>query len=150
MTTNNFKDYIDTKRQWNDYYEFADFYNSGYEPKSHGRYLTQNFEVKNDSTFDNLDLNEINIKWRNLFLRRPITAKITKVTKNLSEDNVIESFLVEIDKGRKDGVIAGLTVLSRENLDDYIEIVEVHNEKSIGFCYLNENKYGVGDIVKTK
>lgn len=145
-------EYINEIKKWNDYYEFADFYNSGLEPRSHGKYLTRTDSNINDTLTTELDMKNINEKWRYLFLEKPITGRVIKLKKNKKRDpNVVDNYLVEIDKGSLDGVNIGVVIFKRKDFDDYIKIIKVFPNKSIGFFYQDDNvkKLKVGDTVKS-
>ena len=71
----NFYDYGWSLDKENDYIRFADYLNSGLEPKSSGMYLVT--EIK-DTIKTEFDLKQIPEKWQGYFLKEPVSAKIRK------------------------------------------------------------------------
>ncbi|WP_117880476.1 hypothetical protein [Aureibaculum luteum] len=65
----------------NDFQRFAYYYNYGLEPKQHGEYLFYEKKTQSDSLNMKLNLKEIPIEWRNLFLEKPASAKALKTGK---------------------------------------------------------------------
>ena len=135
----------------NDYYEFADYYNLGYEPKKHGRYLIRATQKPN-STFEELEIDKLPKEWRNLFLEEPISAKITNVVKDkrttkYNEDYTQEYFIyiLTLDKGSEDHVRIGMVFYDETN-KKYIKIISVSKSESKGVTYKNLEE---GELIKT-
>jgi len=136
----------------NDFQRFAYFYNAGMEPKQHGVYLVHTKNTQSDSLNTTLNLKEIPVEWRNLFLEKPISAKILKIEKKIEilDENELVKYLIEIDKGSKDNVRIGLDFID-ENYSEYIKIIKVNDNKSVGVIsyYDFQKRYKVGEIIKT-
>lgn len=134
----------------NDYIRFAYYLNSGLEPKSSGRYLTT--EIK-DTINTEFDLKQIPEKWQNYFLKEPVTAKIRTI-KKITDQNDIEniSWLIELDKGKKDRMNNRLTLKTKDG-DFFIEVDSVLTNRSFGKYYMPDfttEKYSIGTELRTK
>jgi len=93
----------------NDIIRFADNFNSGDEPKYHGRYFVSE-NKKLDTLKNELDLNQIPEKYHSYFLKTPIIAKIKSAKKIFDKHYQGETgWLIEIDKGSTSNVSNRLT-----------------------------------------
>ncbi len=119
----------------NDFHRFSENYNSGYEPKSSGRYLKmESKEI--DTTKSDLDLSKLPEKWKRLFLSKPIISQINKITISTSKrDNELKIWEVEINKGVKDNVRKGME-FNDEFGDFSIKIDSVGKKSSFGLAYV--------------
>ena len=134
----------------NDYIRFADYLNSGLEPKSSGRYLVT--EIK-DTLKTEFDLKQIPEKWQGYFLKEPVSAKIRKI-KKITDPNDKEniSWQIELDKGTRDRMNNRLT-LETKNGDFFIEVDSVLTTRSFGKYYMPDftaEKYPIGTELRTK
>ncbi|SFJ67026.1 hypothetical protein SAMN05443431_1164 [Olleya namhaensis] len=134
----------------NDYIRFADYLNSGLEPKSSGRYLAT--EIK-DTIKTEFDLKQIPEKWQSYFLKEPVSAKIRKI-KKITDPKDIEniSWLIELDKGKKDRMNNRLTLETKDG-DFFIEVDSVLTNRSFGKYYMPDfttEKYPIGTELRTK
>lgn len=91
-------------RELNDFHRFSENYNSGYEPEDSGMYLRM--RMKNSKTEDKLNIEQIPIKWRELFLEKPLKTRIMGFSKKteIIEDEIYIYWLIEIDKGKNQKV----------------------------------------------
>ena len=135
----------------NDYYEFADYYNLGYEPKKHGRYLTQ-ITKNTDSIFEKLKINRLPKKWKHLFLENPIAAKVLKIVKEKKtyhyNENEKEEYYINVltlDKRSNDNVRIGMEFYDKKK-KKYIKITSVSKNESNGVTYETLRK---SELVKT-
>lgn len=98
----------------NDYIMFANYLNSGLEPKRSGRYLANKVQ---DSVSSIFDLNQIPLKWREYFLDKPIKAKIKEVRKVVLNDKNFgdyEIWIAVLDKGYKDKINTRLSFKNKK------------------------------------
>ena len=133
----------------NDYIRFADYLNSGLEPKSSGRYLAT--EIK-DTIKTEFDLKQIPEKWQNYFLKEPIKAKI-KSLKKITDPNDEEYFWweIELDKGSNDGMNKRLSMNTEDDMI-FFDIDSVLNNRSFGKYYMPDfttEKYPIGTELRT-
>ncbi len=121
-------DFIHTVNGENDDYQrFINYYNQGFEPIKHGKYLISKTKKTNDLE---LDKDVFPKKYRKLLLDKPIIANIISIDKK--EDDKSSFYLeIKIDKGANDNVSVGLTFLD-DNDSCYITITNVLKNESIG------------------
>lgn len=140
-------------RELNDFNRFSDNYNSGYEPENSGMYL----RIKTDSLSSNekLNLNQIPLKWRNLFLQEPIKTKIvgfSRKTEIIDNEDYIY-WLVEIDKGGNQKIRKYLD-FKRKNEYILFTIDSVLDNKSYikvyDHTFQNEMDLKIGEELRTK
>lgn len=136
----------------NDYIRFANYFNDGSEPYSGGRYLV--VETK-DSIKTPFNLDQIPKKWQSHFLKTPISSKITKVKKisNPHNNESVDYWLIEFNKGAKDGINKRLTLTTKDD-ELFFEIDSVLENKSFGsipaIYDFATNRIPIGIEVRTK
>ncbi|WP_445458036.1 hypothetical protein [Flavobacterium sp. HNIBRBA15423] len=133
----------------NDYMRFSVYINAGLEPKVSGMYLAHKTE---DSITTDFDLKQIPKKWQEYFLKKPISAKIKNIKKVIDpNDPENMHWIIEFNKGKKDGIKNGLTLETKEG-DFFIEIDSVLMNKSFGQTYLYDYlpKQSIGIELRTK
>ncbi|MBC8754043.1 hypothetical protein H2O64_05130 [Kordia sp. YSTF-M3] len=136
----------------NDYMRFSENYNSGAEPERSGRYLK---DRQKDTLNVPLDLNQIPKKWRKLFLKNPLSAKIISSSKKIisGENGEFIYWILEIDKGTKDNVSKGM-IFQTESGDCFFEIDSIGVNRSFtkAFPYMcsDENDLSIGAVFQTK
>ncbi|WP_179317972.1 hypothetical protein [Winogradskyella undariae] len=144
-----FYDYGWSLDKENDYIRFANYLNSGFEPKSSGRYLVT--ETK-DTIRTEFDLKQIPEKWQDYFLKEPVSAKIKKIKKitdPYDEENI--SWQIELDKGIKDRMNNRLTLETKDG-EFFIEIDSVLTNNSFGITYMYDfspKKFPIGTELRT-
>lgn len=118
----------------NDFEGFANYYNSGYEPKSSGFYFVK--RKRGYSPKSKFDKSRIPLKYRNRFLEKPIIAKIIEVKEDeKSDEETKERRLYKLDKGRKHGVMKKMDFYGGDGCCT-IRITKVEEEESFGNIYL--------------
>lgn len=136
----------------NDFIRLADYYNSGIEPEEHGIYLVQKGQ-RSDSINWNLDLNQIPMKWRSIFLEEPISAKILNIEKvNHPLDPSRSTWFVEINKGSKDNINKSLRFQGKDG-NYLMNITRITNSRSYGYFYyeeLDHDDLPIGMELRTK
>lgn len=145
-----FYDYDWSLDKENDYIRFADYLNSGLEPKSSGMYLVT--EIK-DTIKTEFDLKQVPKKWQGYFLKEPVSAKIRKI-KKITDQNDKEniSWQIELDKGKRDRMNNRLTLETKDG-EFFIEIDSVLINRSFGITYMYDFspiKFPVGTELRTK
>ncbi|WP_196888415.1 hypothetical protein [Aureivirga sp. CE67] len=85
----------------NDLENFINYYNNGYEPKNHGRYLTRTLDTL--KTAIDFDKNLLPEKYRNHIFNQPLQAKIISI-KKIINPNYESYYLIELDKGKSSNV----------------------------------------------
>lgn len=112
----------------NDYLEFIEYYNSGYEPKRSGPYLVN--KKTNCSITTPFNKSQLPLKWQNNLRKTPISARVIgyKKIKN-PQDPEKSIWKIEIDKGQKDSICNHL-ILKTENHECYIHIDSVLEKTS--------------------
>ena len=121
----------------NDFERFADYYNSGYEPKDHGRYLYKTIDTTSQS--ETLDIELLPKKYRNLIFKEPLVVNISSLKKmKLEDDDDNEYWRVEIDKGKSSFVYRGLTLYDKSD-NIHLVIDSITSNSSFGGIY--NNKY---------
>ncbi|WBX72955.1 hypothetical protein PG913_08585 [Tenacibaculum pacificus] len=140
-------------RELNDFNRFSDNYNSGYEPENSGMYLRM--KVDSINTNKKLNLNQIPIKWRNLFLQEPIKTKIVgfrKKTEIIDNEDYIY-WLVKIDKGENQNIRKFLD-FKRKNEYNIFTIDSVLSNKSYikiyDHTFQDKMDLKVGEELRTK
>lgn len=130
----------------NDYIRFSHHYNSGLEPKDGGMYLKKE-EVNDSSRTKKLDLTQIPLKWRNLFLSEPISTKIISSVKQnvLVDEENVTYWLVEIDKGSDHFVRKGMDFTTEDD-NTFFSIDSVLKNKSYSKVY----EYGISSESQIK
>ena len=138
------------KEKVNDFNRFSKNYNSGFEPKKNGNYLTKETEGK---IIQNLKLEKIPLKWRNLFLGKPVSAKIIKIKKTVSKrDSELGIWEIEINKGSSNNIQKGMTLKDKTG-NFSIKIKTVSKNKSSGLAYVYDfenSNIEIKTILKTK
>lgn len=121
----------------NDFERFADYYNSGYEPKRHGRYLYKTTDSVSKN--ENLDTQLFPKKYRDLIFKEPLIVNISDITKMKIEDNEYdnEHWRIEINKGKSASIYRGLT-LSDKSDNIHLVIDSITPNSSFGSIYNNE------------
>ncbi len=139
-----FYDSVWSSEKENDYIRFADYSNSGFEPKTSGRYLVKGTE---DSITSEFDLGQIPEKWQKYFLKEPITAKIKSIRKVIDqEDHENFWWQIELNKGEDHGVYSRLTMTTKDDMF-FIDIDSVLKNSSYGKYYMPDftpDKYPIG------
>ena len=130
----------------NDYNRFSHHYNSGLEPKYSGMYLKKEIESDTSRT-EKMDFTQIPLKWRNLFLPEPISAKIISLVKQniVVEEENMTYWLVEINKGSNDFVRKGMDFTTKDD-NTFFSIDSVLKNKS----YSRVNEYDISDLAEIK
>lgn len=138
----------------NDFIKFAKYFNSELRGfKLDGHFLI-NESKANDNIYNEFEFNQIPKKWREYFLKEPLTATITdfKVLENELNDNDGKYWIVEINIGADNNVYDGLYFYDKNRFID-ITVDSILPNKSYGIVYLfnDENKENViGTELKTK
>lgn len=102
----------------NDYQNFAYYYNTGKEPEQSGYYFTR---TQDDSTANvPWNSNHLPIAYRDHFLDKPITVKVTDQIKKVEtygdhQEYEIVSWRLKINKGTKDGVRDGFRFITEDD-----------------------------------
>jgi hypothetical protein len=139
----------------NDYQQFAYYYNIGEEPNDSGNYLTR---TKKDSSINVAwNINRIPKKYRNAFLKEPISVKIIDRKKRIEKDeydqeNELISWRIKINKGTEDGVTTGLHFQTEDD-EFFIDIDSTQSNTSFGSCYIynmEEQFFRIGTEMRTK
>lgn len=122
----------------NDFQRFAYYYNTGIEPDESGYYFTRPLQLT-DSISKPLDTLHIPEKWRDYFLKKPISATIIHKEKKVQKSNYRDliSWRVQLNKGAKDGIKKGLS-FSTKYEDFYIEIDSILPNVSYGSYRIND------------
>jgi len=119
----------------NDFHRFSENYNSGYEPRNSGRYLKM-IPEEIDTTTNELNLDILPPKWRNLFLSEPIISQINKISITTSKrDNELKIWKVKINKGIKNNVRKGMKFTDKSG-NFSIEIDSVSEKNSFGLAHV--------------
>ena len=140
------------KKNENDYECFANYYNSGYEPKTNGSYFVkkkEGYTPKSDFPIASLPT-----EYQKMFLQQPIVANIIEV-KEFKTDSLNEisenKNQYKIDKGSKDGVFKNMEFHGEDGCCT-IKIFQIQDYTSIGkiyLCYDYKAKCGKGERVTT-
>ena len=103
--------------------------------------------INNSSRTKKLDLTQIPLKWRNLFLSEPISTKIiSSVKQNVLVDGEKTTYwLVEIDKGSDDFVRKGMDFTTKDD-NTFFSIDSVLKNKS----YSNFSEYYISSETQIK
>jgi len=131
----------------NDYHAFADFFNSGLEPESHGRYLTRETDTMNKSNYPEFDISQILDEWKWLFLTKPVEATIIKAsTERRKYDNVYHTVnKVILNKGKRDNIRIGIEFFDKSKTK-YIKIIDIEEDKCTG---VTQDDFSKDEIVST-
>ncbi|WP_233194510.1 hypothetical protein [Aquimarina sp. I32.4] len=134
----------------NDYIRFADYLNSGFEPKTSGMYLVNRTK---DSITSEFDLSQIPKKWQKYFLKEPISAKIKSIKKVIDkEDNENFWWQIELNKGEDNGMNSRLTMTTKDDMF-FMDIDSVLKNSSYGRYHMPDftpDKYPIGTELRTK
>lgn len=132
----------------NDFQKFVNYYNSGYEPESHGRYLHRTLDsIKLN---EKIDKNQLPLKWRNRLFDDEIIVKVIgvkKITKVISDEKH-EFFKIKINKGKSSNLYRGLK-LSDEYDNIWLVLDSIAENSSFGELY-NDIKIKSGVELRTK
>ncbi|MEY8781281.1 hypothetical protein AB9K32_12695 [Allomuricauda sp. XS_ASV26] len=121
----------------NDFIRFSEYYNSGFEPEEHGAYLVSMDQTYN-STYQELNLDQIPEQWQSYFLKEPISARILSIQK-VTHPYVSSRFtwLVELDKGLESNVTDYLSFEDRFG-NHLMNVTKVTKDRSYGYLFYSE------------
>ncbi|HTJ48324.1 MAG TPA: hypothetical protein VL443_02640 [Cyclobacteriaceae bacterium] len=134
---------------YNDFIEFANNYNKGYDPSWRLGYLAKRECLKKSTP---LDLKQIPSEWKPYFLTSEVKVVVDKMTNKILFDSLSKTYWYEyqLKGGIKKQVRKGMILYGAKRCSDLL-ITESTRSSSKGYVYLcpsRQNIYEVGDTLK--